>query len=317
MRIGLMLGPERGRYRHKVPQLVADAEAAERDGFTSIWVPQIPGDFDAFTAVALMGRATKRVEIGTAVVPIQTRHPIAMAQEVLSLQAVCEGRFSLGIGVSHHWVIEGQLGLPYERPAHEMRNYLEVLNAALRGPGSVDVENDGYRVHSPLDVTDWGPNPVLLAALAPVMLRVAGEQAAGTILWLADERAVADHVVPRITKAAAAAGRAAPRVVAGVPVALCPKDEVDAARGWANRVLGHAEFSPNYQRLLAHGDAEDVGDILAAGDESTVIERLRAFRDAGVTDLAVRVLALGPDRASRLESRKRTLEFVAALCPEL
>ena len=317
MRIGLMLGPERGRYRHKVAQLVADAAAAERDGFTSIWVPQIPGDFDAFTAITLMGQATERVELGTAVLPIQTRHPIAMAQEVLSNQAVCEGRFTLGIGVSHHWVIEGMLGLPYERPAHEMRSYLEVLNAALRGPGSVDVENDGYRVHSPMDVTDWVPNPVLLAALGPAMLRLAGEHASGTILWLADERAVADHVVPSLTKAAAGAGRPAPRVVAGVPVALCPEGEVDAARAWANRVLGHAEFCPNYQRLLDRGNAKDVGDILAAGDESTVLERLRAFRAAGVTDLAVRPLALGPDRESRIESRKRTLAFLASLCPEL
>jgi F420-dependent oxidoreductase-like protein len=317
MRIGLMLGPERGRYRHKVAQLVADAKAAEQDGFTSIWVPQIPGDFDAFTAATLMGQATRRVEIGTAVLPIQTRHPIAMAQEVLSVQAVCEGRFTLGIGVSHHWVIDGQLGLSYERPALAMRDYLEVLHAALSGPGSVDVKNDCFRVHSPIDVTDFRANPVLLAALAPMMLRLAGEQASGTILWLADERAIGEHVVPRITKAAAAAGRPAPRVVAGVPVAICAKDEVDAARGWANRVLGHAEFSPNYQRLLDRGDAKDVGDILAAGDESTVVERLRAFRDAGTTDLAVRPVALGPDRESRIASRQRTIAFLASLCPEL
>jgi len=198
-----------------------------------------------------------------------------------------------------------------------MRSYLEVLNTALRGPGSVDVENDGYRVHSPMDVTDRGPNPVLLAALGPVMLRLAGEHASGTILWLADERAIAGHVVPRITKAAAGAGRPAPRVVAGVPVALCPKDEVDAAREWANKVLGHAEFCPNYQHLLDRGDATDVGDILAAGEESAVLGRLRAFRDAGVTDLAVRPLAIGPDRESRIESRQRTLAFVASLVQEL
>jgi len=293
MRIGLMMGPERGRYRQKVTQLADDARAAERDGFTSVWVPQIPGDFDAFVAVALMGQATERIELGTAVVPIQTRHPIAMAQEVMSVQAVCEGRFTLGLGVSHAWVIEGQLGLSFERPAHQMRSYLEVLEPALRGPGSVDVENDRYRVHSPMDVTDWGPNPVLLAALAPVMLRVAGEHASGTILWLADERAVGEHVVPRIEKAATGAGRPAPRVVAGIPVALCPNDEVDAARDWANRVLGHSEFCPSYQQLLDRGDARNEGEILAAGDESAVLERLKAFRDAGATDLAVRVLALG------------------------
>src|SRR4030095_14124678 len=102
-----------------------------------------------------------------------------------------------------------------------MRSYLEVLNAALRGPGSVDVENDGYRVHSPLDVTDQSATPVVLAALGPVWLRTAGERTPGTILWMADERAVAEHVVPRITKAAAEAGRPAPRVIAGVPVAIC------------------------------------------------------------------------------------------------
>jgi F420-dependent oxidoreductase-like protein len=264
-----------------------------------------------------MGQATERIELGTAVVPIQTRHPNAMAQEVLSVQAVCEGRFTLGIGVSHDWVIEGQLGLSYERPAHRMRSNLEVLNAALGGPGAVDVENDEYRVHSPMDVTDWSPNPVLLAALAPVMLGVAGEHASGTILWLADERAVAEHVAPRITKAAAEAGRPAPRVVAGVPVALCPKDEVEAAREWANRVLGHSEFCSNYQQLLDRGNARNEGDILAAGDEAAIADRLRAFRDAGVTDLAIRPLALGSDRQARLESRQRTLAFMASLCSDL
>ena len=130
-------------------------------------------------------------------------------------------------------------------------------------------------------------------------------------------RAIGEHIVPRITKAAAGAGKPAPRVVAGVPIALCAKDDVDAARAFANRVLGHAEFCPNYQRLLEQGDADDVGDILAAGDESAVVERLRSFRDAGTTDLAIRPLALGHDRSSRLESRKRTLEFLRSLCPEL
>jgi F420-dependent oxidoreductase-like protein len=317
MRIGLMLGPERGRQRQKVAQLAADARAAERDGFGSVWVPQIPGDFDAFIAIALMAQATARIELGTAVVPIQTRHPIAMAQEAMSLQALCEGRFTLGLGVSHQWVIEGQLGLPFEGPARQMRGYLEVLNAALRGPGEVHVENDAWRVHSPMDVTDLTPSPVLLAALAPVMLRVAGEHASGTILWLADERAVAEHVVPRITRAATGAGRPAPRVVAGIPVALCPKDEVDAAREQANRVLGHSEHCPSYQQLLGRGDARSEGDILAAGDESAVEARLRAFRDAGATDLAVRVLALGQGREARIDSRRRTLEFLASLCPAL
>jgi alkanesulfonate monooxygenase SsuD/methylene tetrahydromethanopterin reductase-like flavin-dependent oxidoreductase (luciferase family) len=134
---------------------------------------------------------------------------------------------------------------------------------------------------------------------------------------MADERAIGDHIVPRITSAAQAAGRPRPRVVAGVPVALCAEREVDAARARANQVLGHAEYSPNYERLLERGDAADVGDLLAAGDEAAVVARLRAFADAGATDLSVRILPLGPDRAARLESWHRTHAFLASLCPEL
>jgi F420-dependent oxidoreductase-like protein len=317
VRIGLQIGPERGRYREKVPRLLEMARTAQAAGFASIWVPQIPDEFDAMTAVALIGHETDRIEVGTAVVPFQTRHPVAMAQQALATQAVCEGRFVLGVGPSHHWIVSDMLGLPYDRPAHLVRNYLEVLDAAFAGPGRIDVENDEFRVHNDIDVTDLPPTPILLAALAPVMLRIAGERASGTILWMADERAIGSHVAPRITKAADEAGRPAPRIVAGIPVTVCRNDEVDGVRAWANTALAHAEHSPNYQRLLEQGDAADVGDICAAGDEETVVERLRSFRDAGATDVGVRVLPYGETREARIASRDRTIAFLASLCPEL
>jgi F420-dependent oxidoreductase-like protein len=313
MRIGVMVGPERGRYRTKVERLLADARWAEEAGLASVWVPQIPDDFDALTAAALIGAATTRIEIGTAVVPVQPRHPIALATQALSVQAVCEGRLALGLGVSHHWVIEDMLGLSYEKPGATMRAHLDVLQPALAGPGTVDVENDRFRVHNPLDITDITPTPVLLAALGPVMLRLAGERADGTILWLADERAVGDHVAPTINRAAEAAGRPAPRIVAGVPVCLCRDDEVDAAVARTNRILSEADVSPNYQRLMEHGDATDVGDILAAGGEAAIEKRLRSFADAGVTDLSVRVVPVGQGRDELLASAQRTRSFLASL----
>ena len=268
------------------------------------------------TAVALLGQATERIEIGTAVVPIQTRHPMILAQQALTTQAACSGRFTLGIGPSHHWIVSDQLGLPYDRPARLVRDCLDVLDAAFAGPGVVDVDNDSYRVRSPVDVTENVEMPVLLAALGPAMLRIAGERTGGTILWMADERAIGDYVVPRLTEAANAVGRSGIRVVAGVPVALCSDSEVAEARGYASEVLGHADFSPNYVRLLEHGDAQDVGDTMAAGDEAAVLDRLRGYRDAGVTDLAVRVVPLGLDSGARSESRRRTQEFVASLLSE-
>ena len=313
MRIGLMMGPERGRYRTKVDRMRSDARWAEEAGLDTVWIPQIPDEFDALTAAALAGIETSRIEIGTAVVPVQPRHPIALAQQTLSVQAVCEGRLTLGLGVSHHWIIDEMLGLSYEKPVATMRAHLDVLDQALAGPGMVDVENELFRVHNPIDITDVAPTPVLIAALGPQMLRLCGERTGGTILWMADERAVGSHVVPILVKAAEAAGRPSPRVVAGIPVCLCGDDEIDVAVARTNRVLAEAEISPNYQKLLDVGDARNVGDILAAGSESTIEKRLRGFVDAGVTDVSFRVVPIGDDRDALIASMKRTRAFIASL----
>jgi len=238
---------------------------------------------------------------------------VAMAQQVLATQEACLGRFTLGLGPSHHWIVEDMLGLPYDKPAVRVRNYLDVLEVAFAGPGPVDVVNEDFTIHNPLDVTDLGPTPILLAALAPLMLKIAGERADGTILWMADERAIAGHVAPKLTAAATAAGRPAPRVVAGVPVCVCRDADLDAARAFANEILGHAEYSPNYQRLLEEGDARDVGDVLCGGDEATVRARVEQFRDAGVTDFAVRVVPFGADGAERRACKQRTEAFMASL----
>lgn len=308
-----MVGPERGRYATKIERMVADARWAEEAGLASLWIPQIPDDFDALTAATIIGMATDRIEIGTAVVPIQTRHPIALAHQALSTQAACGGRLTLGLGVSHHWVIDEMLGLPYEHPVATMRDELDVLDVALAGPGMVDVENDTYRVRNPMDVTDLAPTSVMIAALGPMMLRLAGERTDGTILWLADERAIGAHIAPTITAAAESAGRPAPRVVAGVPVCLCGDDEIEVAKERANRVLSEADVSPNYQKLLDQGDADNVGDILAAGSEASIEKRLRSFADAGTTDVSVRVVPIGATRDDKLESSRRTREYLASL----
>jgi F420-dependent oxidoreductase-like protein len=317
VRIGLMVGPDPGRYREAVAKIESDAIDAEQAGFASLWVAQPPDDFDALTAVALMGRVTSRVEIGTAVLPLQTRHPIAMAHQALSTQAVCEGRLTLGVGPSHHWVIEDMLGLSYDKPARLVRSYLEVLNVAFAGPGTVDVDNEHFRIHNPLAVTDITPTPILLAALAPLMLKIAGELTDGTVLWMADARNIGEHIAPSITKAAADAGRPAPRIVAGVPVTLCSNSEVDAARDWARTAMSHSDYSPNYERLLEHGDAKDSGDFLVAGDETAVRAGIARYRDAGVTDFSVRLLPYGKTREARIESRDRTVAFLSSICPEI
>lgn len=315
MRVGVMVGPERRDTASKGGFMVSDALWAEEAGLDTVWIPQIPSDFDAFVAVTLLATRTTRIEIGTAVVPLQAQHPIALARQALSAHAVAGGRLALGIGPSHHWIIQDMLGLPYEKPAGYTRDYLEVLNAAFSG--DVDVVNETFTVHNPLSLAPVAPLPVLVAALGPVMLGIAGSQADGTVLWMADEKAIAGHIAPRITKAAAEAGRPEPRVIAGVPVCLCLPSEVDAARERANQILGEAEFSPNYQRMLSHGDARSVGDICIAGDEAAIVAGFQRFAEAGVTDLSVRLLPLGSGREELVASKQRTRELVAAVAAQL
>lgn len=316
MRIGVMTGPERGDSARKAARMLDDARWAEEAGFDTVWVPQVPTDFDALTTIALMGTVTTRIELGTAVVPVHAQHPIALARQALSAHAAAQGRLALGVGASHHWIVRDMLGLPYEKPAAYLRDYLEVLGTGVSGASSVDVTNERFTVHNPLGLAPVAPLPVLVAALGPVMLRIAGERADGTVLWMADERAVAEHVAPRITKAAAAAGRPAPRIVAGIPVCLCEPSRVDEARERANRILGEAEISPNYQRLLEYGDARDVGDLCAAGDEEAIAARFKRFADAGVTDLSVRLLPIGEGREQLVASKLRTRDAVAAIARE-
>jgi F420-dependent oxidoreductase-like protein len=317
MRLGLMVGPERARYATKVERMLSDAKWAEDNGLAAVWIPQIPDEFDAMTAAALVAHTTSRIEIGTAVVALQTRHPVALVQQSLSTQLVAQGRFTLGLGPSHHWIIQDMVGLPYERPAALTADYLDVLDAAMAGPGVIEVANESFRINNPMHVTDAPRTAVLLAALGPVMLQLAGSRTDGTILWLADEKAIESHIAPRINEAAASAGRPAPRIVAGVPVCLCLPSEVDTAKARANRVLSESTISPNYQRLLERGNATSVADIMAVGDEEMVRGRLQAFANAGVTDVSIRVLPIGDGREQLLESSRRTRELVAVLAAEL
>lgn len=317
MRLGVMIGAERGDMARKVGKLISDIEWADSAGLATAWMPQVPDDFDLLTMVALMASHSTRIELGTAVVPLQAQHPIALARQALSVHAVSNGRLALGVGPSHHWIIRDMLGLSYDKPAAYTRDYLQVLNAAISGPGPVDVENTTFSVHNPTALGAVTPMPVLVAALGPVMLQIAGEHADGTSLWMADEKAIGEHIAPKINKAAAEAGKPAPRIVAGIPVTLCANSEIDEAKDRANRILAEAETSPNYQKLLDRGDARSVGDLCAAGDEAAILARFKAFADAGVTDLSVRLLPIGDNRDELIASKYRTREVIAELAKQV
>ncbi len=244
--------------------------------------------------------------------PTYPRHPLAMAQQAMSTQAATGGRLVLGIGPSHPVVIENMFGLAYERPARHTREYVEVLQAAFAGTGHVEHHGEFFDFSSMLIVPGSTPAPVMVAALAPRMLQLAGELSAGTITYWANERAVGEHIVPGIVAGAESAGRPAPRVVVGLPVAVC--DDVDAGRERAAKLFEAYLNIPTYQRVLARGgDGTTPTDVAVIGTEAEVEARLRAYADAGATDLCATTLGLGDDREG---SQRRTTEFLASLGPD-
>jgi F420-dependent oxidoreductase-like protein len=312
MRIGLFISDVSGEQT-TIDQLLANARAAEALGFTTGWVPHIPWSLDGLTALALAGQVTNRIELGTAVMPTYPRHPMAMAQQAMSTQAATNGRLVLGVGPSHPVVIESMHGLEYARPVHHTREYVEVLRAAFAGSGHVEYRGEVFGFASMLTVPGSTPAPIMIAALAPKMLQLAGELTDGTITYWANERAVGEHIVPRITAAADAAERPAPRVVVGLPVAVV--DDADAGRDRAEKLFAAYLNIPTYQRILSRGgDDTSPADVAVIGTEAEVVERLRSYASAGATDLCATALGLGDDRDA---SQRRTIELLASLAPEL
>ena len=278
MRIGIMSG--HGRQDEDLNALVAKAQDLEARGFHTLWIANIFA-IDAITASAVIGRETSKIELGTAVVPTYPRHPTALAQQALTSQSACEGRFTLGIGLSHQIVIEGILGLSYERRAKHMREYMSVLGPLLRGE-KAEYSGTEFRVNLDLAVPDTKPVPTLIAALGDHMLRIAGETADGTLLWMTGPQTVADHVVPKIQSAAAAAGRPEPRIVAGLPIVLTENET--AAREAVGKILVHYGQIPSYRAMLDKEGVDGPAEIALVGTEKQLDEGLARLEEAGVTD---------------------------------
>lgn len=302
MRIGIGIG-EISNERPGIDGLLAQAQRAERDGFASAWFANIFG-VDAIMMAALCGRVTKTLELGTAVVPTYPRHPHAMAQQALTAQAACGGRFTLGIGLSHQMVIEMMFGLSYARSYSHMREYLAVLAPLIR-TGSVSHAGSEFRVNANLTVPDAKPCPILVAALAPKMLALAGTVADGTITWMTGPKTLREHTIPRIREAAAAAGRPAPRVVVGLPVAVT--SDVAAARDAASRIFQVYGGLPSYRAMLDREGAEGPADVALVGDESAVGEQIAQLRTIGVTDFLASPFPVGGDAAASIERTRAVL----------
>jgi F420-dependent oxidoreductase-like protein len=284
-------------------QLRDAVQRAEADGFDSFWIAQIFG-LDALTALAVAGSSTSRIELGTAVVPTYPRHPMMLAGQALTVQAATGDRLALGIGLSHKIVIEDLWGYSYAKPVRHMREYLEALLPLLRGE-SVAVTGEDITCIGSLDIAGAAAPDVIIAALGAQMLKLAGSTGCGTITWCTGERTLLEHVVPRITEAADAAGQPRPRVVAGLPV--CVTADPDAARALVAEQLALYGGLPSYRAMLDLEGADGPADVAIIGDEDHVASALSRLAEGGVTEFSAVIAAPSP------EDHERTWQLLASL----
>lgn len=277
---------------------------AEADGFPIVWTHQAHGP-DPFVAMAVAAREAPRIEIGTALVPAVLRHPQALAAEVLTTQAALGGRLTLGLGMSHPHVVEGRLGMSYARPARFMREYLDAFLPLLRGEVADAHGERVTMVGGLMDVAGIEPPPVLLGALAPHMLGLAGRLVDGTITAASGPVGLAEHVVPTISKAAADAGRPPPRVVAALVV--CITDDPEGARQRIAATSKPYSTFPAFKTMLEREGVESQVDIGIVGDEESGRAKARRFIEAGATELIVREAPGTPEEAERTRAFIRSL----------
>lgn len=299
----MRIGWNGGGHHRSLEAIRGEARQASEDGFASFWLSQINGP-DALTALAAVAADAPGIELGTSIVPLYGRHPIALAQQALTAQAATGGRLVLGIGPSHQLLVEGMFGESYERPFTRTRDGLRALRRLLAGE-PVALESPEFVARGQLAI-DAPACPILIAALGPRMLDLAGREADGTTLWMVGARTVAAHIAPRIRDAAAAAGRPSPRIVAGVPV--CVTDAPERARAFAAERLKLYGQLPAYRAMLEREGVQGPEDLLVTGPEDAVREQLGAFEEAGATDLRVGALCASP------EEDERTRALLRALC---
>jgi 5,10-methylenetetrahydromethanopterin reductase len=274
-------------------------ERAEADGFATAWAGQV-FDHDALMLLALAARATRRIELGSWVVPAPLRHPAVLAQQALTVQAASGGRLALGVGVSHEEVVTRGFGEPFARPARHMREYLELLLPLLAGK-RIEHAGERYRVSLQLGRLGADPPPVLLAALGPAMLRLAGVAADGAAIWLGSRLYLESFAIPRLQKAAREAGRPAPRIACGLPVVVTR--DLAAAREGAEALLARSAKLPAYRRVLERGGLARPADAAIAGDEDMVARELAGLAGIGVTDFTAVLFAVPGDPDAGLRTQ--------------
>jgi len=268
-----------GRWLGKATDRVRMAESL---GYDSTYVTHIAGR-DSLTVLAAYAGATERIRLGTGVLPIYSRTPVATAQTAATIDEISGGRMVVGLGVSHRVTVENWYGQEIGKPVSEMREYASAIRAMFRGedPSGGEVWPTGFRFMG----YDVRPDiPIYIAALSPNMLQLAGEIGDGVLLWLCDPPYVRDVVIPEVTRGRERAGKALDGfdIVPAVPSAVTGDRPATLDRVRADLVtyLSLPFYRSMLERSGFEGEIAGFDAAMADGD----IERAKAAMSEAMLD---------------------------------
>lgn len=302
MRFSVLIGSQ----GESIDRLLEVAEACEAAGIDGVWYGQFLG-YDAPTIALAAAARTTRLRPGVSVVVAAPRHPITVAAQAQTVNALSGHRYRLAIGLSHRSTIEGIYGLDFPSPAKYLREYLQVVRDLIE-LRPVDFDGEFIHAHGQLTIPEAGPMPLYTGALGPLALEVTGELADGTITYLAGPRTIEEHVLPRLLVGAARNGRPQPEVIACVPT-LATHD-VEAIMPRARDFTRFHAALPEYQQIIEREGLAHPADMGVIGDERAFRAGIERLRDVGVSEFGA---ALFGDREEQL----RTIAQLGAIAAEL
>lgn len=260
-------------------ELTGRLRLAEELGVDQIWLEQQPDQRDATIVTSHYLHIAPTAMVGTAVLPVYARHPVAMAQAALTLSDFSNGRFILGLGFSHRFINEYILGYQQGPPIAVMREYLKIVKDLMH-EGKSTFEGKYFTAHANY-VGPRKPTPIFLAALRPQMIRLAVSSCDGIVLWLCSPRFIREQITPIVMKACAEFGKdlAEFSIIALVPAYTGKHVEVARER-FAQTVKAY-RLIPAYRYVLEAYGAIDPEQVSMIGSEEYIRGRVAEFCDAG------------------------------------
>ena len=278
-------------------------KALEEKGFKSLWIANA-NSYDALTLIQYLSTQISSMELGTAVIPVFSKHPVELAQQILTTGLISNNRLKIGLGVSHKYRVENELGLRYVTPVLYMKEFLIILKDILN-KGYSKFNGNIFNVDVSIDAEICNDLDIYLAALGPKMLGIAKKYTEGTITWMTGYKTINSNIFPALNSTSDDRRS----IVSAIPI--CITDDLERVTYEAKSIFKFYNNYPNYKKMIIQEGVKDPGDLAIVGDEDYAYNILQEYANSGVTEILA--VVFGEDINKRINLQSRTLDFLLSI----